>query len=610
MEETQTDRNDQRKRLSIDEIVGAFRALTLAKQGVVLETIGAGLSGETPEGLRVTARTRKELRRFTKNKDHHVIDWIRGFDPRDVFYDVGANCGGITLAAAALHRDRITIVAIEPSFSSFESLARNLSSTNMLGFVVPLQVALFDRTGVETLFYHSTAAGSSLHAVGAPVDYRGAEFDAVEKQIVPTFALDDLVTVLDLPAPTRVKIDVDGSEEPVLRGCVRMLAAGTIRDLFIEIVNHDGRDSRLRGISDLLARYGYTPGSVFEHPPALDSEVLVADYLFHRADSGRPISRPPSADHAPDRGDAAHVTALESMQHGLQAAEREREERRAAERRSGRERREAERLAVAAAEKARTKAAKTALKEARAAAAREAAAQKEARKRARVVGKEMREALRRQRKKIDIPTIPGFAEVAQLVKADGRLTMDYDRLYTLWQAVLSAPPDAPIVEVGAYQGRSAKFIAEAFRRRGQSPGFYVCDTFSGHPRVDEAIDLPVHTEGGKFLDTSKESVAEYLGSYSNIRLVVGDIVETARQLADEAKFGLVHIDVDVYPATDFCIRFFAPRLAAGALLVVDDYGYRTCPGVRKAVDDFVAGSAGFQMLHLLSGQAVLFRAAQ
>jgi len=69
----------------------------------------------------------------------------------------------------------------------------------------------------------------------------------------------------------------------------------------------------------------------------------------------------------------------------------------------------------------------------------------------------------------------------------------------------------------------------------------------------------------------------------------------------------VHIDVDVYPPTEFCLRFFAPRLARGALLVVDDYGFLTCPGAKKAVDDFVAAHAEFGMWHLLSGQAVVYR---
>src|SRR5262249_7040865 len=101
-----------------------------------------GISKKTPNGLRVTARSGKELRRFTNEKDPKLLEWMRSFEPGEVFYDIGANVGGLTLAVAALHGEAVRIVAIEPSFGSFESLARNLSNNGLLGFVIPLQVAL------------------------------------------------------------------------------------------------------------------------------------------------------------------------------------------------------------------------------------------------------------------------------------------------------------------------------------------------------------------------------------------------------------------------------------------------------------------------------------
>ena len=213
------------------------------------------------------------------------------------------------------------------------------------------------------------------------------------------------------------------------------------------------------------------------------------------------------------------------------------------------------------------------------------------------------------RKKIDIAALPGFGDIAARVAADGRAGMHLDRFYTLWQGVQRAPDGLPVVEVGAYQGGSAKFVAESFRARGQAPHFYVCDTFSGHARTDDARDDIRHRTGGKFLDTSAARVGDYLAGYPNVELVVGDIVETApARFAGVPAFALVHVDVDVYPPTEFCLRFFAPRLAPRALLIVDDYGFTTCPGAKTAVDEFVAAHREFTMVHLLSGQALIFRA--
>jgi hypothetical protein len=65
--------------------------------------------------------------------------------------------------------------------------------------------------------------------------------------------------------------------------------------------------------------------------------------------------------------------------------------------------------------------------------------------------------------------------------------------------------------------------------------------------------------------------------------VEGDIRETASRFTDQHAFGMVHIDVDVHPITEFCLEFFAPRVVIGATIVVDDYGFKTCKGVKKAV---------------------------
>jgi predicted O-methyltransferase YrrM len=164
-----------------------------------------------------------------------------------------------------------------------------------------------------------------------------------------------------------------------------------------------------------------------------------------------------------------------------------------------------------------------------------------------------------------------------------------------------------VIEIGSYLGGSARFISQALAAASRSPRFYVCDTFAGHADTDAEIDVS-HHESGKFENTTAESVAEYLAAYPAIELVVGDIVETSGQIAEES-FGLLHLDVDVYPTTRYSLRHFAPRLAAGAMMVIDDYGFTTCPGVKRAADEFVAEFPEFRLWHLLTGQALLWRIA-
>lgn len=210
------------------------------------------------------------------------------------------------------------------------------------------------------------------------------------------------------------------------------------------------------------------------------------------------------------------------------------------------------------------------------------------------------------RKKIDLRRLDGFGEIAVRIHDEGNTYLHLDRLYTLWQAVTTMPPAQAIVEIGAYQGGSAKFVAEVLRHIGRPLPFYVCDTYEGHVVVDPELD-PKHKVGVQFRSTSAERVTKYLEGYEFVHVIKGDIQATAATLHHDGDFGFVHIDVDVHPITKFCLEYFAPRVVTGAMIVVDDYGFRTCPGAKKAVDDFVAATPGYRLLHLLTGQAILTR---
>lgn len=211
------------------------------------------------------------------------------------------------------------------------------------------------------------------------------------------------------------------------------------------------------------------------------------------------------------------------------------------------------------------------------------------------------------RKKTDIRKLAGFRDIAGRTLKEGRTYLHYDRLYTLWQAVGAIPSDVPAVaEVGAYRGGSARFIAESLRARGRANRLYVCDTFEGHAAVDPRLDGH-HQVGQQFQSTSVEAVSRYLRDFDNVRIVKGDFQHTSAALADELAFGFAHIDVDVYPVTRFCLEFFADRLIRGGLLVVDDYGTKTCEGVKAAVDEFAAGRTDYRLIHLLTSQALLVR---
>lgn len=231
------------------------------------------------------------------------------------------------------------------------------------------------------------------------------------------------------------------------------------------------------------------------------------------------------------------------------------------------------------------------------------------------LGKEERDELARARrfayywynaqKKIDLRRMEGFGALAARVRKDGRTYLNLDRLYTLWQGVINLPPASRgVIEIGVYRGGSARFIGEAMKLRGLDLPVYACDTFDGHTLVDDTADTR-HAVGKQFTGISVDKIRRYLSDLPSVHVVPGDIQHTAATLELQEDFGLVHIDVDVYPITRFCLEYFAPRLARGGTIVVDDYGFKTCPGAKQAADEFAAAHSQFRLLHLLTGQAVL-----
>lgn len=263
------------------EVLEALRRLSTKKQLEAAEQ-WHGVETKLANGTVVTTRAKKEQRRFTRPIEADMLRWLEGLAAGDVLYDIGANCGSLTLAAGAMHGSGIKIVAVEPGYANFESMVRNLSRNDMLGFVVPLQVALLDRTRLEPINYNvGTAAGLSLHAVGRPVNHLGEEFTAVETQMVLAYAIDDLLDIHGLPAPTHVKIDVDGVEGPLLEGATRTLASGSIEELLVEVVDHDRAGTRIAAIKTNLERHGYELAETFRHH-ADDRQSFVADHLFRK----------------------------------------------------------------------------------------------------------------------------------------------------------------------------------------------------------------------------------------------------------------------------------------------------------------------------------------
>lgn len=202
---------------------------------------------------------------------------------------------------------------------------------------------------------------------------------------------------------------------------------------------------------------------------------------------------------------------------------------------------------------------------------------------------------------------PDFFALADAVVRKKRTRLGYDRLYVLWQAVRNvAHLPGATAEIGTYRGGSAYFLASAFvQLTGDEAPVIVFDTFEGHP-AQSITDHDVFHTAGDFAKTSYEEVVTYLSPFRQVRVYKGDVSSTLPTL-EEAAYRLVHIDTDLYQPTLHCLHYFGARMPAGGIVVVDDYTSRKCPGIPRAVSEYMAGANSFQTWDTRTEQLVLVK---
>jgi O-methyltransferase len=110
---------------------------------------------------------------------------------------------------------------------------------------------------------------------------------------------------------------------------------------------------------------------------------------------------------------------------------------------------------------------------------------------------------------------------------------------------------------------------------------------------------------GEFSDTSLAAVQERLKDCGNVRFYQGLFPATSGPIA-QIKFSLVHVDADIYDSVRACCEFFYSRLEKNAIMLFDDYGFPTCPGARKAVDEFFSDKPEVPF-YLPTGQCLIVR---
>lgn len=230
---------------------GAWRSL---KRGLRTPFLTCSVRGRK---IRLLATTEiEEYRAETyESKEPDTLDWLDAeFGEDDKLFDIGANIGVYSLYAAKLS-PRAKVYAFEPEAQNFAHLCRNVFA-NGLTNVVPCCAALSDAEAFAEFHVSELEAGTAHHALHGPAPERIGGPRSVFRQGTLSASLDALVGRFGLPAPSLMKIDVDGHEEAILAGAKVLLKDARLRSVLVEVNGRpgEGADS---GIPALMRAGGF-----------------------------------------------------------------------------------------------------------------------------------------------------------------------------------------------------------------------------------------------------------------------------------------------------------------------------------------------------------------
>lgn len=171
----------------------------------------------------------------------------------------------------------------------------------------------------------------------------------------------------------------------------------------------------------------------------------------------------------------------------------------------------------------------------------------------------------------------------------------FSRYYLMSQfvelAIKRSEKKEDLVEVGVFNGHSARIIHEIILQSTKKLSLHLFDSFEGlsdfNPKDKEGSSIKDDNSRENFKKhfRADNKTIEDLEKLENVFVYKGWVPDKFQAIKDKL-FIFVHIDVDLYEPTLESLRFFYPRLKTGGVIICDDYNSKEFPGAKRAWDDY------------------------
>lgn len=185
----------------------------------------------------------------------------------------------------------------------------------------------------------------------------------------------------------------------------------------------------------------------------------------------------------------------------------------------------------------------------------------------------------------------------------------------LWVATCASRLPGDFVECGVNRGFLSSAIMDYLNWDSLGKHFYLLDTFKG---IDERFISAEDKAAGVlqknranlasgFYANGIDDVRKNFAQWKNLTLIEGAIPETLPQVRAD-KIAYLHLDMNCSTPEVGAADFFWERLVPGALMLLDDYAYRSHRPQKVAMDQFAETRAN-KILSLPTGQGLLIKPA-
>jgi len=172
-----------------------------------------------------------------EEKEREFMTQLNFNNNNAIVMDIGANIGIYTILLSHIY-PKAKIIAIEASPTIFEMLRSNCKLNNLVfsgSNVLLINKAISDKDDITTEFYEkhsmSTMLKEFLTNLGSTIL---TNQDELNKKLVRTVTIDNLVETIGVNEISLLKIDVEGAEVLALKGAIKTLTQKKIKNIVIE----------------------------------------------------------------------------------------------------------------------------------------------------------------------------------------------------------------------------------------------------------------------------------------------------------------------------------------------------------------------------------------